>query len=161
MPCPPYASLAASTPDEALRPTASRRPLYVVEISEGHRGFHPTDLYVRRFWSAHLGVEAVTDLLRIVQAGRQGNSIRRPLSLALLLAARLIHVEGNVIVVVDRIPKLDSTAVRRLPVSLREAHQRWQQQPSASPTGSPGSNGQRRNLSGHKSRRNPKVRSSR
>ena len=159
MPCPPYASLAASTPDEALRPTASRRPLYVVEISEGHRGFHPTDLYVRRFWTAHLGVEAVTDLLRIVQAGRQGNAVRRPLSLPLLLAAGLIHVEGNVIVVVDRIPALDSRAVSRLPLPLREAHQRWRQQPSAPPNGSPGGNGQRRKLAGHKSRRDPKVRS--
>ncbi len=161
MPCPPYASLAASTPDEALRPTASRRPLYVVEISEGHRGFLPTDLYVRRFWSAHLGIEAVTDLLRIVQAGRQGNAVRRPLSLPLLLAAGLVHVEGNVIVVVDRIPKLDSTAVGRLPVALRKAHHQWQQKPSAPPNGSPGSNGQRRNLTGHKSGRNPKVRSPR
>ena len=161
MPCPPYASLAASTPDEALRPTASRRPLYVVEISEGHRGFKPTDLYVRRFWTAHLGVGAVTDLLRIVQAGRQGNAVRRPLSLPLLLAAGLVHVEGNVIVVVDRVPKLDSMAVDRLPVQLREAHHRWQQEPSASSNGSPGSNGQRRDLTGHKSRRNPKVRSPR
>ena len=161
MPCPPYASLAASTPDEALRPTDSRRPLYVVEVSEGHQGFLPTDLYVRRFWTAHLGVEAVTDLLRIVQAGRQGNAVRRPLSLPLLLAAGLVHVEGNVIVVVDRVPKLDSTAVARFPVSLREAHRRWQQEPSGPPNGSPGSDGQRRNLAGHKSRRNPKVRGAR
>ena len=161
MPCPPYASLAASTPDEALRPTASRRPLYLVEVSEGHPGFHPTDLYVRRFWTAHLGVEAVTELLRVVQAGRRGNAVRKPLSLSLLLAAGLVHVEGNVIVVVDRIPELDQTAVSQLPVALREAHRHWQQRRSNSANGSPGSNGQRRDLAGHKTRRNSKVRSAR
>lgn len=161
MPCPPYASLAASTPDEALRPTASRRPLYLVEVSEGHGGFHPTDLYVRRFWTAHLGVEAVTELLRIVQAGRRGNSVRKPLSLPLLLAAGLVHVEGNVIVVVDRIPELDETAVGRLPIPLREAHRRWTEGLSGSANGPPGSNGQRRNLASHKTRRNSKVRSAR
>ncbi len=160
VPCPPYASLAASTPDETLRPTVSRRPLYLVEVSNGHRGFPPTDLYVRRFWSACIGVEAVADLLRIVQAGRRGNAIRRPLSLSILLAVGLIHVEGNVIVAVDRIPRLHPEAVSRLPVPLREAHRRWPDD-SGPAQGSPGSNGQSRDLAGHKGRRNSKVRTAR
>ena len=159
MPCPPYASLAASTPDETLRPTASRRALFLVEISSGHDGFHPTDLYVRRFWSASIGVEAVADLLRIVQAGRRGNAIRRPVNLPILLAAGLIHVEENVIVVVDRIPLLDPVSVARFPVALRQAHQRWLVESAAK--GSPGSNGQRRNLTGHKARGNSKIRAAR
>jgi hypothetical protein len=157
LPCPPYASLAASTPDEALRPTVSRRPLFLVEISHGHGGFHPTDLYVRRFWSAHIGVEAVADLLRIVQAGRRGNAIRRPVTLPILLAVGLIHVEGDVIVVVDRIPCLDPESVSRLPLELRRAHQRWIQE-SGTAQGSPRGDGQSGNFARHEAGRNPKVR---
>lgn len=160
LPCPPYASLAASTPDEALRPTVLRRPLFLVEISRGHRGFRPTDLYVRRFWSAHIGVEAVADLLRIVQAGRRGNAVRRPLTLPILLAAGLIHVEGNVIVVVDRIPGLHPESVRRLPVELRQAHDRWIRK-SGPTQGSPRGDGQGGNFARHEAGRDPKVRAAR
>lgn len=160
MPCPPYASLAASTPDEALRPTVSRRPLYLVEISPGHRGFLPTDLYVRRFWSACLGTEAVADLLRIVQAGHRGNAIRRPVSLSILLAAGLIHVDGQVIVAADRIPPLHPESVGRLPATLRDAHRIWRVD-SAALNGSPRGDGQSGDLSRYKAPRNPKVGSAR
>ena len=158
LPCPPYASLAASTSDETLRPTARRRPLFLVEIAPGSCGFLPTDLYVRRFWSAFLGVGAVADLMRIVQAGRRGNAIRRPVSLQVLLAAGLIHVEGQVIFTGDRIPPLHPDAVRRLPVALRTAHHQWMSSSASDP---PRSNGQRRDLADNKAARHPKVRSAR
>ena len=138
----------------------SRRPLFLVEISAGHGGFHPTDLYVRRFWSAHIGVEAVADLLRIVQAGRRGNAIRRPVTLSILLAVGLIHVEGNVIVVVDRIPCLHPEAVSRLPMELRRAHQLWIQK-SGTTQGSPRGDGQSGNFARHEAGGNSKVRAAR
>ena len=105
MACPPYVSLAASTRDETLPPTVRRRPLYLVEMaSTSPAGYPVTDLYVRRFWGAALGVEAIADLLRIVQAGKRGNSLRRPLHLQSLLRAGLIHVEGRC----DRRPRPNS-----------------------------------------------------
>ncbi len=88
-------------------------------------GFAPTDLYVRRFWSAVLGVEAIADLLRIVQAGFRGNSLRRPLHLSTLLSAGLVHLDGNVIIARDRIQPLDDGAIKRMSPALRRAHIEW------------------------------------
>lgn len=125
LPCPPYATLAAPLPDEALRPTVARRPLYLVSITKSESGFAPTDLYVRRFWSAVLGVEAIADLLRIVQAGLRGNSLRRPLHLSTLLSAGLVHLDGNVIMARDRIQPLDDGAIKIMSPALRRAHIEW------------------------------------
>lgn|GEM_PF-1703599 len=155
LPCPPYATSAAPFPDEALRPTIARRSLYLVSITEADHGFHPTDLYVRRFWSAVLGVGAITDLLRIVQAGVRGNSLRRPLHLSTLLTAGLIHLDGQVILVQDRIPSLPAEAVRGLPAALRQAHEKWV---SASSKNAPGRQRQGDHLADHKTDRHPRVR---
>ena len=125
MPCPPYATLAASFPDETLRPTVARRPLYLVTVRKTRHGFVPTHLYVRRFWSAVLGAGAVADLMRIVQAGLRGNSLRRPVHLPLLLSAGLVRVDGNMITVRDRVPRLHPGAVALLGPTLRQAHSEW------------------------------------
>ncbi len=126
MACPPYVSLAASTRDETAPPTVRRRPLYLVEMARSPQsGYSVTDLYVRRFWGAALGAEAVADLLRIVQAGKRGNSLRRPLHLPILLRAGLIHVEDRLIFAPDRIRALAPAEVERFPPSLRIAHNDW------------------------------------
>ena len=46
-------------------------------------GYPAHDLYVRRFWTAVLGPSAIAERLRIAQAGRSGNRIRRPIHLTI------------------------------------------------------------------------------
>lgn len=157
--CPPYVSLAASNRGEALRPTAKRRPLYLVVIARNcPQGYLPTDPYVRRFWSAVVGAEAVADLLRIVQAGHRGNSIRRPVHLSTLLSAGLVHVEGRLIVVRERVPALPRRAVDRLPPALRQGHRDWIR--LTPPDGAPASDQKRGQLARNKAPRNPEIRAS-
>lgn len=132
----------------------ARRPLYLVTVVAAQRGYRPTDLYVRRFWSAVLGVGAVTDLLRIVQAGVRGNSLRRPVNLSVLLAAGLVHVEGNIIHVPDRIPPLDKELAARLPPALRRAHREWN---SAAAKYAPECEAKRHDLANEKSNGDPQV----
>jgi len=101
-----------------------------------------------------LGVGAITDLLRIVQAGVRGNSLRRPMHLSTLLTAGLIHLNGQVILVQDRIPSLPAEAVRGLPAALREAHEKWV---SASSKNAPGRQRQGNYLTAHEADRHPDV----
>lgn len=158
LPCPPYATLAAPFPDETLRPTVARRPFYVVSVTTMRSGFRPTDLYVRRFWSAVLGVGAITDLLRIVQAGLRGNALRRPVHLATLLTAGLVRVDGQTILVPDRIPPLPADALRTLPPALRRSHAQWFSTRAENP---PGGEDQRDDLTNDKADSNPHIRSPR
>lgn len=101
-----------------------------------------------------LGAGAITDLLRIVQAGLRGNSLRRPVHLSTLLAAGLVHVDGQVILVRDRIPALDERAVGSLPLALRRAHENWL---SAAAENTPGGQSQGNNFADDKPRRHAQV----
>ncbi|MGQ0848921.1 MAG: hypothetical protein ACT4OP_07350 [Actinomycetota bacterium] len=109
-----------------------------VEVIGRSDGLPPTDLYVRRFWTAVLGPSVVADLLRITRAGQQGTEIRRPLGLQDLLRAGLAHVEGETIVVADRVPTVPVDQLRRLTPAMRLAHDQWlagSTSPCCPPTG--------------------------
>ncbi|HEY7564648.1 MAG TPA: hypothetical protein VIA81_06970 [Acidimicrobiia bacterium] len=101
------------------------RPLIRCELSRSGHGYPPHDLYVRRFWSAALGPSAVTELLRIARAARQGVKIRRPIHLQSLMEAGLVRVADGAIVIDERIPEVPPVLLRRMPASLRYAHDRW------------------------------------
>jgi hypothetical protein len=122
---PPYASHAAPSQGEALRPTVLPRPWVSVRLNESTNGYPAYDLYVRRFWSAVLGVSAITELLRLSEAARRGRRVRRPLHLQTLMEAGLIQVSDGAIVVKEHIPEVPTPWLRRLPPSIRSAHDHW------------------------------------
>jgi hypothetical protein len=93
-----------------------------VQLSPATSAYHPTDPYVRRFWAAALGPSAVVDLLRLSQAARRRQRVRRPLRLRSLLEAGLVRIDGESILVVEEIPPLPPRLVARLPVHLRREH---------------------------------------
>ncbi|MEX0667918.1 MAG: hypothetical protein WD313_06275, partial [Acidimicrobiia bacterium] len=89
-------------------------------------GYPAHDLYVRRFWTAVLGPSAIAELLRIAEAGRRGNRIRRPIHLHNLMEMGLVKVLGGRILIGDLIPPVPGGLIRRLTPSLRSAHERWE-----------------------------------
>ena len=110
----------------ALRPTARTRPLVSVATTASGPGYPAHDLYVRRFWTAVLGAAAIAELLRIAEAARKGNRIRRPIHLQNLMEMGLVKVEGGEILIGDLIPPVPGSLLRRMTPSLRSAHERWQ-----------------------------------
>jgi len=156
---PPYASLAAPSSGEALRPTLIPRPLVRVRIQESTVGYPAHDLYVRRFWSAVLGVSAVTELLRLSQAARRGRAVKRPIYLQSLMEAGLVHVSDGAIVVDEHIPEVPRALLKRLPVSLRYAHDRWPRAGLASgpAQGPPAGETECNELADHKPKGDPEI----
>lgn len=114
----PAAPSGAAAP---LRPTAVRRCLLRPRLWETG-GIQVTDPYVRRFWSAALTGGAVGDLLRLVEAGRRGVPVRRPLGLALLAEAALVRVDGGSLWVRTRVPPVPADATWSWPGWLRAEH---------------------------------------
>jgi hypothetical protein len=134
------------------------RPWVTVKLQESSGGYPPHDLYVRRFWSAVLGVSAVTELLRIAKAARQGNRIRRPIYLQSLMEAGLVQVSDGAIIVDDRVPEVPASWIRRLPPSLRYAHDRWPRGGLlAPPKGAPTSEAEGDKLSHDETKGDPEV----
>jgi hypothetical protein len=117
---PPSASAAAGSPGTAPRPSVAERPLIEVVIDPDWPGTLPADdPAVRRFWLPVLGVAALTDLLRLVQAARSQRKIRRPVLLAVLVTHGLIRVEEGKVYVGELIPVPSLPLQRRLAPSLR------------------------------------------
>ncbi|CAN5864016.1 hypothetical protein BH23ACT5_BH23ACT5_02220 [soil metagenome] len=120
---PPVAH-AASSPEVAVRPTVRVRPLLGVRTEQSAHGFAPEDPYVRRYWVAAIGAGAVADLLRLIRAGRDANSVPLPRWLPILIGADLVRVEEGDLVVPARLPEVPLRYRRRFPPGLREQHRR-------------------------------------
>lgn len=94
-----------------------------LERGPGHLA--PTDPYVRRFWVAAVGSEAIAELLRLVRAAEKGEGVRLPRSLPTLLRFHLARAESSGLIVFDRIPAVPRELRWRFPPSLAADHSRW------------------------------------
>lgn len=120
----PPSEQAASPPEATVRPTARTRPLLPVRVEPIRTGFSPDDPYVRRYWVAAIGPGAVTELLRLIQAGGSGRWLPLPRWLPILLRSDLVRVEDGALVVSDRVPAVPTPLQRRFSPGLREEHRR-------------------------------------
>ena len=120
----PPAKHADYAPEAAVRRTARVRPLLPVATHPARDGFNPDDPYVRRYWVAAIGPSAVAELLRLVQAGRDGACVPLPRWLPVLIRNNLVEVRRGTLVVVNLIPPVPPPLTRRFPPGLREQHRR-------------------------------------
>lgn len=121
----PGATTVANQPATSLRPTVVPRPWIEPLLGiDGGDGHEPSDPAVRRFWTAAIGPGAVTDLLRLVAAARDGRVIRRPVHLAVLAAEGLVDERAATVSVGPRVPFLAERQLRRLSPRLRAEYRR-------------------------------------
>jgi hypothetical protein len=122
----PPVSSAASAGGVSVRTTARVRPFVPVElIAPVEPGFPATHPYVRRFWVAALGSEAIAELLRMVRAAEKGEGVRLPRHLPQLLRAGLVTATSGAITVSRVIPPVPPALRWRFPPSLAGDHARW------------------------------------
>ncbi|MGH8911262.1 MAG: hypothetical protein ACRDVD_02025 [Acidimicrobiia bacterium] len=115
---------AVSTPEVSVRPTVRVRPELPVRLDTVDDGRSAGDPYVRRFWVAAIGAGAVAELLRLMRAGANGDSVPLPRWLPVLLRSELVRVEGGELVVASLVPAVPVAFTRRFPPGLREEHRR-------------------------------------
>ena len=101
------------------RPTVHRRPLVKPRMWLTPGGYPPEHEYVRRYWTAAIGAEAVADLLRLMQAAKRQQSIRRPISTPTLARSGLVLGQDQTLWVRSTVPPLSSEMIRRLTPALR------------------------------------------
>lgn len=116
---------AAVLPGASVRPTARIRPVVPVRLERGTGHLSPTDPYVRRFWVAAVGSEAIAELLRLVRAAEKGEGVRLPRHLPTLLRFHLARAESAGLIVFDRVPAVPRELRWRFPPSLAADHSRW------------------------------------
>lgn len=116
----------ASAGGASVRATARVRPLVPVQLVESAEpGFPASHPYVRRFWVAALGSEAVAELLRMVRAAEKGESVRLPRHLPQLLRVGLVTASSGGIKLSPIIPPVPAELRWRFPPSLAGDHSRW------------------------------------
>lgn len=116
---------AASAPGASVRASAKIRPIVPVQLISGVKGFPASHPYVRRFWVAALGSEAIAELLRLVRAAEKGEGVRLPRYLPQLIRAGLLTSSSGAIQVSDRIPPVPEELRWRFPPSLGAEHSGW------------------------------------
>jgi hypothetical protein len=104
-----------------------------VELVRGTGGFPTAHPYVRRFWVAALGSEAIAELLRLVRAAEKGEGVRLPRQLPQLLRAGLVGATSGTLVVSDRVPAVPREMRWRFPPSLAADHSRWVREATSRP----------------------------
>jgi hypothetical protein len=125
----PPAMRAASAGGVSVPATVRVRPFVPVELAIRHDGFPASHPYVRRFWVAALGSEAIAELLRLVRAAEKGEGVRLPRQLPQLLRAGLVDATSGTLVVFDRVPPVPRELRWRFPPSLAGEHARWLRDP--------------------------------
>lgn len=118
---------AASAGGVSVRATVKVRPLVPVTLVATNKGFPATHPYVRRFWVAALGSEAIAELLRLVRAAEKGEGVRLPRQLPQLLRAGLVTTTAGAICVGSHFPPVPRELRWRFPPSLAGEHSRWLQ----------------------------------
>lgn len=115
---------AAMRAGASVRPTAKVRPEIPVKLDAHTHRFDSSDPYVRRFWVAAIGPGAVTELLRLIRAAREGKSVRLPRSLPALLKAGLVRADSGWLIVSARVPEVPVELRWRFPPQLAAEHTR-------------------------------------
>ena len=95
-----------------------------VRLSADRGRFEPSDPYVRRFWVAAIGANAVAELLRLVRSAEKGEDVRLPRTLPLLLKTGLAEVEQGSLVVGARMPLVPLELRWRFSPHLADEHNR-------------------------------------
>ena len=114
---------AAVLPNDASRPTASRRRIITPTLWEKDpTGFPTQHPYVRRFWTAAIGSGAVADLMRLAVAAQRGRPLLLPTSTALLTKEGLISWNRGQLLARVSIPPLPDRHLQGMPPSLRREH---------------------------------------
>ena len=121
---PPHSN-AVSTPGAPVRATARVRPIVPVTLETSLGGRHVSDPYVRRFWVAAIGSDAVAELLRMVRAAEKGEGVRLPRHLPTLLRTGLARATTGSLVVSERVPEVPRELRWRFPPSLVNEHALW------------------------------------
>ncbi len=115
----PVPGTAGCSPSSGVRATVNRRPLVRPRLWMTPGGYPVDHEYVRRYWIAAIGAEAVADLLRLMQAAKRRRSIRRPVSTPALARSGLIVGTASHLYVRSTVPPLPPELLPRLTARLR------------------------------------------
>ena len=118
----PPSKSAVGQAGASARPTVRVRPTVPVGHDKRQGQFDPSDPYIRRFWVAAIGAEAVTELLRLVRAASMGEDVRLPRHLPVLLRSGLVTVSDGTLLVSRRLPAVPLELRWRFPPSLAAEH---------------------------------------
>ena len=121
---PPVATDIAPSPGAAGRISGQRRYRISPRLWPDHpgTGFDPSHPYVRTYWTAVLGPNAVVELLRIICAAKRQTTIPHPLFLSVLCREGLIHFADRTVYVRSQVPPLGRRHVARLAPGLQRRH---------------------------------------
>jgi len=123
---PPVATGIAPLPGAALRVSAQERyritpRLWPERMCSGVEPSHP---YVLTYWTAALGPNAVSELLRLIMAARRRSEIPHPVFLSVLCREGLVHLHNREVWVRPLLPLLGRRHVGRLTPRPRQQHRR-------------------------------------
>lgn len=96
-----------------------------VHLEDRPGELHASDPYVRRFWVAAIGPDAVAELLRIIRAGEKGESVRLPRNLPALLRTGLLKASSEGLIASSRLPIVPRELRWRFTPALNSEHSRW------------------------------------
>jgi hypothetical protein len=118
----PHAVSSAGPP---VRRSAAIRPVVPVQLEARPGELDASDPYVRRFWVAAIGPDAVAELLRIVRAAEKGEAVRLPRNLPALLRTGLVRASSEGLIVSNRLPVVPREMRWRFTPALMSEHSRW------------------------------------
>lgn len=123
---PPVATGIAPLPGAALRVSAQERyritpRLWPERMCSGVEPSHP---YVLTYWTAALGPNAVSELLRLIMAARRRSEIPHPVFLSVFCREGLVHLHSRAVWVRPLLPLLGRRHVGRLTPRLQQQHRR-------------------------------------
>lgn len=131
------------------------RPVVPVRLERWPGAVPASDPYVRRFWVAAIGPDAVAELLRIVRAAEKGEAVRLPRNLPGLLRCGLLKATSEGLAVSAWIPLVPRELRWRFSPSLASEHSRWV---SSLVAGEQGHEPESDTLANGKGSRHPKAR---
>ena len=123
---PPVATDIAPLPGAALRVSAQERYRITPRIWPEHlcSGVEPSHPYVLTYWTAALGPNAVSELLRLITAAKRRSEIPHPKFLSVFCREGLTHFHSRAVWVRPLLPPLGRHHVVRLAPRLRQQHRR-------------------------------------
>ncbi|MDE0377141.1 MAG: hypothetical protein OXK16_14430 [bacterium] len=123
---PPVATDIAPLPGAALRVTAQERFRITPRLWPEHLcyGVEPSHPYVLTYWTAALGPNAVSELLRLIMAAKRRSEVPHPVFLSVFCREGLVHFHSRAVWVRPLLPPIGRHHVGRLTPRLRQQHRR-------------------------------------